>query len=217
MSKRTMYEIGIANKTDKVHHHRYDRYYPTFLEKFRDKEIVMCEIGVHNCASVNMWAEYFPKAKIFGVDNDINASCDKAKIIHADQSIAEDVQKIIDQIGKCDFIIDDGSHHPQHQYDTFTQLFYKSLNYSGVYIIEDIECHYWRDDTSTYGHKLGQRRAVFEFFERSYDLVNEEFSRVNNYLDIATVTYAQNCVIITKRSEDELDICKRGYRFGSNR
>jgi len=213
LNKKSMRELGFKHNTDKVTYHAYDRYYPIFLEKFRDRKITMCEIGVLNCGSINMWSEYFQDVKIFGVDNDKNRKCEKAEIIYADQSKSEDLEKICDIIGKCDFIIDDGSHHPQHQYDTFIKLFSSSLKFGGVYIIEDIECHYWKNDALASGYRVGENRATLNFFEKSYDLINEEFSKVKNDLDIATVTYAQNCIIITKRTEEEMEICRRPYRF----
>lgn len=213
LNKKSMRELGFKYNTDKITHHAYDRYYPIFLEKFRDKKITMCEIGMYNCGSINMWAEYFQDAKIFGVDNDKSKVCEKAEIIHADQSNPNDLEKICKIIGKCDFIIDDGSHHPQHQYNTFIKLFSSSLKFGGVYIIEDIECHYWNNNSSVYGYKIGEKRPLIRFFEKSYNLINEEFSNIKNDLNIGTVTYAYNCIIITKRTEEEMEICKRPYRY----
>lgn len=216
MSKRTMYEIGLSTKTDKITHHRYDRFYPIFLDKFRDQEIIMCEIGLWHCESIKMWKEYFPKAKIFGVDNNKNLKCDDIEVIYADQNSKKDLENISNTIGKCDFIIDDGSHHPQHQYDTFIKLFDCSLKFGGIYIIEDIECNYWRSGSSIYGNKISDDRPLFKFFEQSHYLINQEFTKKNNFLEISTVTFAHNCIIVTKRNEEELSLCKREYRLRKN-
>ena len=42
---RSFYDIGYS-LSDKVNHHRYDRFYPLFLESLRDQEFNMLEIGV---------------------------------------------------------------------------------------------------------------------------------------------------------------------------
>ena len=215
MSEKSMYEIGIKTNTDKIYHHRYDRFYPIFLERFRNLEISMCELGVYHCESAKMWKEYFPKAKIFGVDNDETIKCEHIDVIHADQSKDEDVEKIVKKIGKCDFIIDDATHYPQSQYKTFLKLFDKSLKHGGVYIIEDIECNYWRNGTNIYGYVLNEERPLFDFFEKCHNLINQEFTKKENNLEISTVTFAHNCIIITKRTEEEMVICKKNYRFES--
>ena len=49
--------------TDKVSHHRYDKFYPYFVEGLRDKPINMLEIGLFHGSSFKMWKQYFPKGK----------------------------------------------------------------------------------------------------------------------------------------------------------
>ena len=58
---------------------------------------------------------------------------------YGDQGKITDLQKFLDVKkveGQLDFIIDDGSHHPQHQIISFTFLFEKGLKPGGIYIIE---------------------------------------------------------------------------------
>ena len=64
---RSFLEIG-QDLTDKVYHHRYDRFYPTFLEPLRNQEFNMLEIGIHEGGSFLLWEEYFPKANLYGID-----------------------------------------------------------------------------------------------------------------------------------------------------
>ena len=55
------------------------------------------------------------------------------------QGNTDDLQAFLDTKkveGQLDFIIDDGSHHPQHQITSFKYLFEKGLKPGGVYIIE---------------------------------------------------------------------------------
>ena len=43
------------------------------MSRFRDKEITLVEIGIHNGGSLHIWKKYLPKAKIIGID--INEDC----------------------------------------------------------------------------------------------------------------------------------------------
>ena len=56
---RSFYEIGLESGTDKVTHHRYDRFYPLFLDNLRREEFSMLEIGIDQKKSLDLWKEYF--------------------------------------------------------------------------------------------------------------------------------------------------------------
>ena len=207
-------EIGNKTRTDKTTHHRYDLYYPLYLEGFRQESFNMLEIGVYHYQSMNLWKEYFPNAYIYGLDINSEGEDERSKVYKLDQSKPQDLQFIIDNTPKCKFIIDDGSHHPYHQYLTFTTLFESLLEEGGVYIIEDVECNYWNPTSSIYGYTIGH----FNFMEllKSYpDKVNQEFSGVKNILGLSTITFAPNCVIIKKQTKEEQNIASRDYRFKS--
>jgi len=209
---KTLYEIGSALKTDKIIHHRYDLAYSRYLESFRDTHFNMLEIGVESSLSIDMWKEYFPKSFIYGIDIFAEFKDSRSKCFKLDQSSSEDLQIAVDNIPKCKFIIDDGSHHPAHQCMTFTKFFEELLEDGGVYIIEDIECNYWESSSEMYGYNRGH----FNFIDvlKTYpDKINQEFSGIDNSLNIATVTFAQNCVIITKQTKEESMLFSREYRY----
>jgi hypothetical protein len=214
---KSFYEIGLSQpgKTDKVSHHRYDRFYPLFLESLRDQEFNMLEIGVGSGGSLRLWEEYFPKASIYGVDIDYSyfeGSSERFTLHEFDQSNPNDLKEIVNTIPKCKFIIDDGSHHPHHQFITFIELFKNLLEPGGVYIIEDIECNYWQNpDSSIYGYEIGYFN-ILSYFKNTLDQINTEFSDKKNYLNISTVTFAHNCIIITKQIPEETEISNRPYR-----
>lgn len=215
--QETFYQLGLKNNTDKIYHHRYDRFYPVFLERLRDKTFNMCEIGIYECNSISLWTEYFPSATIYAVDVVDKKECEseRVKVICGDQSNLSGIDKIIDQLPMCDFIIDDGSHIPEHQYMTFKSLFDKRLNYGGTYIIEDIEGSYWKQinpEYKKYGYQF-TGISIFKYIGNVYDMVNDEFSNCKNILNISSITYAHNCIVITKRTEEEIDLCSREYRW----
>ncbi len=64
-------------KNDKRLIHKWAHYFDIYdrhFARFRDKEIVILEIGVSQGGSLQMWKDYFgPKAKIYGID--VNPQC----------------------------------------------------------------------------------------------------------------------------------------------
>jgi SAM-dependent methyltransferase len=97
-----------------------------------------------------MWQEYFPNAKLYGVDiSDFSAfETDRFKFVRADAGDEKQLQKVVDLAVPFDVIIDDGSHAPFHQQRAFLSLF-PALRPGGLFIIEDIQ---WQPDT--YSHAL---------------------------------------------------------------
>jgi 8-demethyl-8-alpha-L-rhamnosyltetracenomycin-C 2'-O-methyltransferase len=207
------YELSSEFGTDKVLHHGYHFYYPKHLERLRDKEFNMLEIGYQGGHSCRMWERYFPKANVFAMDIGVEGQFDNHTVIRGDQGNASDLMNVVDKIGTAKFILDDGSHHPVHQIETFNILFSNLLEPGGVYIIEDIECNYWNSESNIYGYRIGFFNAV-DYTKKLIDYVNSEFSGKENKLRISSITYGQNCVIIEKQTEEEMMYFNRPYRFG---
>jgi hypothetical protein len=111
----------------------YDRY----LSRFRNKEIIVVEIGVWQGGSLGMWKDYFgPKAKIFGVD--IDPKCkelenENATILIGSQADRKFLRQLRREIPPFDILIDDGGHTMEQQIVTFEELF-EHVKEEGVYI-----------------------------------------------------------------------------------
>ena len=204
--------LGEKHGTDKVSHHGYNFFYPKHLEGFRNEEFNMLEIGYHEGHSCRMWQEYFPKANIFAMDINTEGKFENHIVFKGDQSNINDLNRVSDEIGSAKFIVDDGSHHPIHQIETFNFLFKNLLEPGGVYIIEDIECNYWDEEASIYGYRIGVFNAI-DYTKNLIDYVNSEFSKKENKLKISSITFGQNCIIITKQTEEEENYFNRNYRF----
>lgn len=91
-------------------------------------------------ASLYMWEEFFPDAKIYGIDNKPYTMINKGRI----QSFLADVEHptslvaaAIEAGGNFDFIIDDAVHLTDVQISVATALL-PFLSKNGVYVIEDI-------------------------------------------------------------------------------
>jgi hypothetical protein len=219
IQKNKMYDLGNKYNNDKVTYHRYDLIYPDFISHMCDKEIKMLEIGLgtnfdDTGFSRNMWKEYFPKSQVFVMDIRNEFEDEIGKVIRGDQSNTDDLKKVSDICGELDFIIDDGSHHPEHQIKSFNFLFDKNLKDGGIYIIEDIECSYWNPNETVYGYETGHLNIV-DYFSKFLHELNSEFNDKNNTLNISRIVFAKNCIIIKKQIELEKKLDKRYYRFTS--
>lgn len=206
--KKSFREIGI--NTDKVYTHGYDNIYPTFLENLRDLEFNMLEIGVNEGDSINFWGEYFPLSNIYGIDINSEWSNDRCITYRFDQSNPSDLKKIVEKVPSCKFIIDDGSHIPYHQLITFNELFDNLLEDGGVYIIEDIECNYWGSKEKIYGYEIGHYN-ILDYFRKLVDKINSKLSLDKNEMNISTITFGYNCIIITKKTKKERLLDKLPY------
>ena len=133
-------DIGLQYKTDKsTITHCYLGNYEKYLESWREKEFNLLEIGVAGGASIAMWREYFPKAKVYGIDN--NPDCAGEGIFIGSQTDHNFLNQTMDKIGGMSLIIDDGSHVGHDMISTFKLLFPKLLS-GGYYVVEDTHCIY---------------------------------------------------------------------------
>jgi hypothetical protein len=215
-----MYELGMKYGTDKVTHHEYHITYEPVLKPFYSETGCMLEIGILEGASLSLWKDIFPNAFIYGMDIGKNYSGDRYRIMRGDQSKESDLIQLRSQLADKSvfFINDDGSHVPEHQLLTFNTLF-PLLKEGGIYIIEDIETSYWRNGT-LYGYNVqcGYKhpKSIIELFKDCADGVNSEFagqfsSPVAHLNQIGSITFAPNCIIITKRTRP-----LRKYRYAEN-
>ena len=92
-------------------------------------------------ASLRVWSEYFPNAKIFGADIDKNILFKEGNIqtFYVDQTSSDSVKNMWNDVKQdsFDLIIDDGL----HTFDAGVCFFKNSidrLSSNGIYIIEDV-------------------------------------------------------------------------------
>lgn len=134
-------KIAKKHRTDKYHRHNYCTAYENILAKYKDKsDISLLEIGIFEGASIRMWLEWLPKAKIYGIDNwsatNKPININGAKIINANSKDISVCDKLEQQT--FDIIIDDGDHHPYSQLTTLWNM-WPLLKRGGIYIIEDLD------------------------------------------------------------------------------
>ena len=153
-----------------------------------------------------MWRKLYPEATIVvlehptGIGERFTTSDPRVVVVRGDQADAATLRECAEH-GPFDLIVDDGSHFPEHQMLAFETLF-AAVKPGGVFIIEDIETSYWPVGHQLYGNYMTGETNVVESFKRIADRVNHEFTG-HDYpavaADVESVTFAQNCVIVTKR------------------
>ncbi len=122
--------------------HEYTPSYWDLFAPIRQKVRSLLEIGVCAGGSLRMWEEFFPNAKIIGLDIDggtLFNSPDRINCYQADASDRHSVNNALQcaQAHPFDIIIDDGSHNREHQ-SASIEILAPHLWVGGLYIIEDI-------------------------------------------------------------------------------
>ena len=148
--------LGIIEGTDKASligekmHCSWDyyRHYYGAFRYWRDKPINVIEIGVLFGHSINVWLEYFSKARIVGVD--INPDCSKFARERVEIRIgSQDDQQFLRSVAaefSPSIVIDDGSHFAAHMIVSFETLF-PMLAPGGIYVLEDMLYQFDYDDS----------------------------------------------------------------------
>ncbi|OBK19162.1 SAM-dependent methyltransferase [Mycobacterium asiaticum] len=143
-------ELGaIFAETPNVH--KWLHYLPVYESALpRDRPVRMLEIGVARGGSLQMWRRFLhSESVIVGVDIEPDTAKfdDPSRQIHVrvgSQTDTEFLQRVVDEFGPFDVILDDGSHMNSHIVQSFRFLFPNGLASNGVYVVEDISANYWR-------------------------------------------------------------------------
>lgn len=142
----------------------YSQIYHTLFDSIKDQKLNILEIGIGTLipnvsssmvgialehykpgGSLRAWRDYFKNSNIYGFDiqEDTQFKEDRITTYLCNSTDRINVNETIEFISndnddfKFDIIIDDGSHHDEHQLLTLKYL-YSHLKQGGFYIIEDI-------------------------------------------------------------------------------
>lgn len=219
-------KLADIHKTDKSRYHFYTQHYQNYFKKFKFKKFNLLEIGVGGyenplCGgeSLRMWKNYFPFAKIVSLDIHDKSFLEESRItIFKGSQIDTDVlEKVCNEAGVFDIIIDDGSHINQHVIKSFEFLFPK-LKTGGIYVIEDTQTSYWEKygGTSTDFNKEG---TIYAYFKSLIDSLNKEEFIIENYQQnyydkhIVAMHFYHNLIFIFKGINDEPSNMVRNNQF----
>jgi predicted O-methyltransferase YrrM len=178
--------------------------YQAYLQALRKEPIHLLEIGlgvlgpnwdakiVHGGnaggASMKMWSDYLPKARITGLD--INPApyldTDRVKTYVVDQSSRESLAAFLHAHPdpSFDVIVDDGSHRGDHQQISLEMLF-PHLKPGGLYFIEDLNDRGYGERTS--GRHAApdavSTRRFFKAYARDGEIVHPNAFKSTDFLE----------------------------------
>ena len=162
--------------TDKT---KYSYFYEYWLKPKQFKNIL--EIGAFKGGSMRAWKELYPKAKIYGIEAnpELRKESPDLDIFIGDQTDINFLNRVVDNMGTPDLIIDDGGHKMSQQITSFEVLFPR-LKSGGYYIIEDLETSYMSD-------WIDQSETTINFLKKLVDSVNfngKSHAGENGVLDV---------------------------------
>jgi SAM-dependent methyltransferase len=159
--------------------HKWKHYFPIYERHFKDfvyKPVTFLEIGCGLGGSLQMWKRYFgPHARIVGID--VNQECkkfeeDQVTVYIGEQQDRQFLQRVIEETGVPDIVVDDGSHKMSHITASF-QFLYPLMLKNGVYLVEDLHTAYWDE----YEGGLRKPATFIELCKNLIDELNADHSR----------------------------------------
>ena len=168
------------NDYDYCYPHIYSKFYNDIFFTKREKIKLVFECGIGEKtqrrkflpgASLKVWRDYFPNAKIYGADINYNLifKTKNIKTFQMDQRNKKNISKVWKKINKKNFdiMIDDGLHDFKANKILLINSF-KYLKKNGVYIIEDIQLK----DILLYNNFLSKKKFKYEIIHFN----NENYS-----------------------------------------
>lgn len=145
--------------------------YSIYFEGIKNEKLNILEIGIGSGPSLKMWYDYFPNSTIHAIDvvPQKQHENDRVKTHVCDQSDRKQLEKIMENIGNVDIIIDDGSHVVSHQQISLGVLL-KYVKKGGQYWIEDLhtsDSSVWYKGKTLYGYDMS-----FNDGESTVDVIN---------------------------------------------
>lgn len=208
----------IFNRTPRAH--KLAHYLPIYEAAVdRTRPIRMLVIGSFYEDSLQMWQEYLhPDSLIVGIDvnSELLKIADSAGI-HVRLGGAQSVSflsEVAAEFGPFDVIVDDGSHTSSHMVDSFRCLFANALSDSGVYMVEDVDCDYWKFYRDSRVSFIDFVRALIDAMHSHYQVSNNETSfRVGHPDRIREVTVpAITPILGSIEIYDSFVVVRRGAR-----
>ncbi len=208
--------LATVYNSDKWNAHWYAQHYQHHFAPLRRRELTLLEIGIggyddpkQGGSSLRMWRTYFPKARIVGIDIHDKRLHSESRIttLRGSQDDTEFLQRVLDEIGTPDIVIDDGSHVNAHVLASFDFLFPRLAD-DGIYVIEDTQTSYWPDYGGS-SEDLQRQDTTMALVKRLADGLNHQELRLPghapSYTDrhVVALHCYHNLVFVQKGRNDE--------------
>lgn len=195
--------------TDKFGLHHYTGVYEELARPLRRRAVTLLELGVGGYGqnlggeSLLMWAAYFPKGRIYGIDIEDKSALSRGriKVFQVSQTDREGLASLCRQIGPFDLVVDDGSHVNAHQIASF-RILWPFVKDGGSYVVEDVQTSYWPAYGGGMPGSPGHQSSCVNFFKSLADSVNEceflEAPRFEIDATIGRIAFHHNLIVVTK-------------------
>ena len=175
-------EILKKYDTDKNREHEYGGVYDHIFGRFdRNATLNILEIGTQKGESLLAWKEYFPNAKVTGID-----------IVDVVEYRSDAVNYVVQDVNDYrtdemfDIVIDDGSHWLKDVVHTVS-YFSQKLKLGGCIVIEDVQNpKVWQDAIYEILFPHWEYNKGHEYTLEYVD--NTQVSKVDDYLIVVTKT-----------------------------
>ena len=171
---RDLYEADPDNRKDEC----YLNLYHQLFAPLRYRELWLLEIGVAVGCSLRMWRDYFPNARIVGLDKGPPPeglreliAARRIVYIQGDQGDSAALQRAIDCTGGTgfDIIIDDAAHIGVLAKTSFAFLFPSGLKPAGLYFIEDFGTGYFNAWADSHPYREIPDEAPEQGFQKKFE------------------------------------------------
>lgn len=189
--------------------HKWTHYFPIYqaiFDPLRRKKLRILEIGIWRGASLKLWRRYFDHPETIVVGVDVLSECMKfdapAAGVHVRIGSQADhafLQRVVEEFGPFDIIIDDGSHHSSHIITSFNYLFSAGLKDSGIYFVEDLHANYWRPWRDSKKSFIDVCKELMEHMHAHYKressdafFIDAPSDQPNDYFEVPMITTMMN-------------------------
>ena len=198
--------------------HGYNKFYSDELKEFKELKIRILEFGIHFGASQAAFSKYFVNSEVIGVDKNPYYKKFFSKNIRSlfcDVSDKNSLKELKNYLKyKVEIIIDDASHIPNHQLNTFVEMF-DLLKDDGIYIIEELDIY--KSYPEAYNQNLENNESEIRDFlyhvSDKSDLNNKKFEKNLQILEIMKkikwVKIFRGDYIVNKKNVSEIAFIKK--------
>jgi cephalosporin hydroxylase len=205
--------LAIVHGTDKWGAHFYTPVYHRLFAHLRDKPVRLLEIGIGGYqfaklggASLAMWADYFPRGQILGIDVSAKTLDIGPRVVvrQGSQDDAAFLTRMSAEHGPFDIVIDDGSHVPAHVTASFHILF-PLLADGGLYVIEDVQTTFWPQFGGSAldgGGTMHLARAILEHLNHAEIQVVQPNRRVSDFTRSIRSFHAWHNIFVIEKGDN---------------
>jgi hypothetical protein len=177
--------LALKHGTDKSsEYHDYCGIYESYSKELKNSNIALIELGVggydyidRGGESLRMWFEYFPHAKLIGLDvfpkkGIIN---NRTEFWEGSQTDKHLLKTILSRNADAEkrIVIDDASHNNELTVETF-RIIFPLLKSGDLYFIEDVHVSYWEDEEYKGNKVPGAKNTTMWFFTTLTHQLNDE-------------------------------------------